>query len=293
MYDDPTSITTPLPAFSKTPGEPGKREHSSAYDENKTHIPSRESALLTASQHQPTSWPSRAHFSLLPQPSNLRFGRAHAHAHAHAHAPATSCRRTILRDVLAPLRILLCYPIVQLASLATAFAANALLALNLAQAQLFGAGAYSLGFDDDDLGLVNLAFVLGAAAGLATAGPLSDWAALRGARRNGGVVEAEMRLAALFPFAGANVVGLVVAGVGYQRGWEWPVFVGAGYALIGLQVVGVPTVAVAYAGDCVSVFSLSLSLSYPWTCLKCGVGFGMLTKYHRTHSTRHYLARSW
>lgn len=291
MYDDPTSITTPLPAFSKTPGEPGKRKPSSTYDENKTHIPSRESALLTASQHQPTSWPSRAHFSLLPQPSNLRFGRAHVHVHAHA--PATSCCRTILRDVLAPLRILLCYPIVQLASLATAFAANALLALNLAQAQLFGAGAYSLGFDDDDLGLVNLAFVLGAAAGLATAGPLSDWAALRGARRNGGVVEAEMRLAALFPFAGANVVGLVVAGVGYQRGWEWPVFMGAGYALIGLQVVGVPTVAVAYAGDCVSVFSLSLSLSYPWTCLKCGVGFGMLTKYHRTHSTRHYLARSW
>lgn len=94
----------------------------------------------------------------------------------------------------------------------------------------------------------------GAAVALGTAGPLSDRIALSSARKNGGVLEAEMRLPALIPYICANLVGMVIAAVGYQRAWPWEAIVIAGYSLVGLQCVGIPAVAIAYAVDSVSVF---------------------------------------
>ncbi len=154
---------------------------------------------------------------------------------------------SVLRDVISPVRILF-YPIVLWASIAMGFAANSLLVLNLTQAQVFGAPPYL--FNPDQIGLVNFAFVVGAAIALFTAGPFSDWMALRRARRNGGILEAEMRLPALAPYAAINLVGMVVTALGYQRSWPWEVIIIVGYMLVGIQVVGIPAIAISYAVDC-------------------------------------------
>lgn len=174
--------------------------------------------------------PSRWQWSLVPRP---RFNHGLG---------------LIVRDVVSPIQLLCCYPIVVWASLAMGFAANSLLALNLTQAQVFGAPPYR--FSADQVGYVNFSFAVGAAIALLTAGPLSDRVALRAARRNGGVLEAEMRLPALVPFIAANLIGMVVTAVGYQRGWDWAIIVVVGYCLVGMQVVGIPTIAIAYAVDC-------------------------------------------
>ena len=44
---------------------------------------------------------------------------------------------------------------------------------------------------------MNFAIVVGAIIGLATAGPLSDWVSARATKRNGGILEPEMRLPAM------------------------------------------------------------------------------------------------
>lgn len=180
-------------------------------------------------QYRVLGRPSRAQFAVVPR---ARFHYTGAQ---------------VVRDAVAPLRIF-AYPIVLWASLAMGFAANCLLGLNLTQAQVFGAPPY--GFSPAQIGYVNFAFVGGAAVALASAGPLSDWLALRRARRShAGVLEAEFRLPALWPFVAANAAGMAVAAVGYQRAWPWQAVVICGYALVGAQVVGVPAIAIAYAVD--------------------------------------------
>lgn len=106
------------------------------------------------------------------------------------------------------------------------FASNSLLVLNITQAQVFAAPPFL--FSPDQIGLVNFAFVVGAAIALVTAGPFSDWVALRRARTNNGVLEAEFRLPALIPYVAINLVGMVITAVGYQRSWPWPAIVVAG-----------------------------------------------------------------
>ena len=182
-----------------------------------------------ATTHITNGRPSRAQFSVL--------------AYQKFHADWAS----VVRDVISPVQILF-YPIVLWASLAMGFAANSLLALNLTQAQVFGPPPYA--FSPDQIGFVNFAFAVGAALALVTAGPLSDWIALRRARRNGGVLEAEMRLPALGPYVAVNLVGMVVTAVGYQMSWPWEAIVIAGYMLVGVQVVGIPAIAISYAVDC-------------------------------------------
>lgn len=183
-----------------------------------------------ATSHITNGGPSLAQFSVVPRRRQF-------------HGSAASA----LRDVISPIQILF-YPIVLWAALAMGFAANALLALNLTQAQVFGPPPYL--FSPDQIGFVNFAFVVGAAVALFTAGPFSDWIALRRARANGGVLEPEMRLPALIPYVAINLVGMVITAVGYQRSWPWEAIVIAGYMLVGIQVVGIPAIAISYAVDC-------------------------------------------
>lgn len=131
----------------------------------------------------------------------------------------------VIRDVISPVQILF-YPIVLWAALAMGFASNSLLALNITQAQVFGAPPYM--FTPDQIGLVNFAFVVGAAIALVTAGPYSDWIALRKARKNNGILEAEYRLSALIPYVAISLIGMVITAVGYQRSWPWPAIVVVG-----------------------------------------------------------------
>lgn len=127
------------------------------------------------------------------------------------------------------------------------FAANSALALNLTESQVFAAPPYL--FNSAQIGYTNFAFAVGAVLALLTAGPLSDWVALRRAKRNGGVLEAEMRLLSLVPYVGACLVGMVVTAVGYQRGWPWEAVVIVGYGMVGLETVGIPSIVISYAVD--------------------------------------------
>jgi len=153
----------------------------------------------------------------------------------------------VTRDMVSPIQIF-SFPIILWAAFAMGFAANCLLALNLTQAQVFGPPPYL--FTPDQIGFVNFAFVVGAAIALVTAGPFSDWIVLRRARKNRGVLEAEFRLPALIPYVALCLIGMTVTAVGYQRSWPWAATVVAGYMLVGIQVVGVPAIAIAYAVDC-------------------------------------------
>lgn len=185
--------------------------------ENKpTDIPGSESespraSMNTAIHHSHAlhnGKPSRQQFSIVPRPRFNRGGLA-----------------SVLRDVISPIQILF-YPIVLWAAFAMGFASNSLLALNLTQAQVFAAPPFQ--FTPDQIGLINFAFVVGAAIALVTAGPFSDWIALRKARKNNGVLEAEFRLPALIPYVVINLVGMVIVAVGYQRSWPWAAIVVAG-----------------------------------------------------------------
>lgn len=188
----------------------------------------------SASQHSSTlssgivGAPIKAQFSLVPRP---RFNHG---------------LKPILRDILSPLQIF-SFPIILWAAFTFGFACNCLLALNLTEAQVFAAPPYL--FNPAQIGYTNFAFFVGAVIALLTAGPLSDWIALRSARRNGGVLEAEMRLITVVPYVCALLVGMVVTAVGYQRGWPWEAVVVVGYGLVGVQVVGVPAVVISYAVD--------------------------------------------
>ncbi|CAJ2513995.1 Uu.00g021140.m01.CDS01 [Anthostomella pinea] len=226
-------------------------------------------SATTTHTHITTGRPSRSQFSLLPYRSQRN----------------TSALATALRDVVSPVRILF-YPIVIWAAFTMAFAANCLLALNLTQAQVFGPPPYL--FTPDQIGYVNFAFVVGAIIALVTAGPFSDWIALRRARANGGVLEAEMRLPALIPYVAVNIIGMVVTAVGYQRSWPWEVIVVLGYTLVGLQVVGIPAIAIAYAVDCYKALPGEIMIAA--TIVKNTFGFGMIFYYNNWAAESGYLA---
>ncbi|KAI6083802.1 putative MFS transporter [Hypoxylon rubiginosum] len=220
--------------------------------------------VMTTAEHVTNGRPSRAQFSLLPMRNGFGLG--------YAHQRKESVAAILLRDIVSPVRILVCYPIVLWSALAMGFAANSLLCLNLTQAQVFGAPPYL--FNADLIGFTNFAFAVGAIFALGTAGPLSDWIALRRARANGGVLEAEMRLPALIPYICANLVGMVVAAVGYERSWNWAVIVCVGYSLVGFAVVGIPAIAIAYAVD--SYKALPGEIMIAATIVKNTFGFGMI-----------------
>ncbi|RYO73821.1 hypothetical protein DL766_001811 [Monosporascus sp. MC13-8B] len=238
------------------------------------HQPAQNEAQATTTAthtHITNGRPSRAQFALLPPG-----GQFHA------------TRASVLRDVVSPLRILFLYPIVAWASLAMGFAANSLLALNLTQAQVFGSPMGPYGFSPDQIGYVNFAFVVGAALALVTAGPLSDAVALRRAHKNGGVLEAEMRLPALIPYVAVNLVGMVVVAVGYQRAWPWEAIVVLGYTLVGVQVVGIPAIAISYAVD--SYKTLPGEIMIAATIVKNTFGFGMIFYYNNWAARSGYIA---
>lgn len=214
---------SPIPEESDT-------EKTTTTDPKTGEAPTLAASTSVSHSDRPVGGPSRTQFSLVPRP---RFSRG---------GP-----RGVLRDVFAPLQIF-AFPIVLWASLTMGFSSNCLLALNLTEAQVFGPPPYL--FNSAQIGYTNFAFAVGAIVALCTAGPLSDWIALRRARRAAGVLEAEYRLWSALPYVACCLVGMVVTAVGYQWGWRWEVIVVVGYGLVGVQTVGVPAVVIAYAVDC-------------------------------------------
>jgi MFS family permease len=152
----------------------------------------------------------------------------------------------LIRDFWIPWK-LFAFPIVQFAAFVFSWSASNFLVLNLTQTQVFEAPPYN--FSPQSIGFTNFAIFAGAIVGLLTAGPLSDWVAMRLTIRNNGIREPEMRLMALIPYTILLFLGSLIVSLGYEYVWPWPVIIVIGYSFIGCQVTAIPAIAMAYAID--------------------------------------------
>ena len=171
------------------------------------------------------------------KPSKAQFGLFKKNAHP---------IKTLALDFWIPWKMF-AFPIVQFAAFVVSWSASCFLTLNLTEAQVFAAPPYN--FHPTFVGFTNFAVLGGAAIGLVTSGPLSDWIAMRLTRRNGGIREPEMRLPTMIPYVLVMILGNFVAAFGYQQQWSWPAIVVIGYGCAGLQVAALPAIASTYAVD--------------------------------------------
>jgi MFS family permease len=154
--------------------------------------------------------------------------------------------RSILLDVWIPWK-LFAFPIVEFAAFVVSWSCSSFLTINLTQSQVLSLPPYN--FQPMTVGFTNFAIIVGAMIGLFTSGPLSDWVAARGTRRNGGVREPEMRLPAMIPYIVIMFLGNIVVAVGYERKWPWEAIVIIGYTCAGIQVAALPGIVSTYAVD--------------------------------------------
>ena len=158
-----------------------------------------------------------------------------------------SLATTLARDVLLPLKLVFFYPIVQFSSFVYMFSSSNYIILNLTQSGVFGAPPYN--FSSQSVGFTNFASGVGALIGFFTAGPLSDWFAMRLTMRNGGIREPEMRLPVLIPYTIISFIGSLIVCLGYQYQWSWEIIVIIGYTLVGIQVAAIPGIVATYEID--------------------------------------------
>ncbi|GFF99303.1 uncharacterized MFS-type transporter C1271.10c [Aspergillus udagawae] len=185
-------------------------------------------------------------------------------------SPDPNWKQLLVRDTFSCITLFF-FPIILWAGLNVAGPANVLLYWNLTESAILSAPPNN--FSPSAVGYSNFAFVVGGSLGLLTAGPFSDWIAMRATTANNGIREAEMRLPALIPYFVTSVIGIVVGGVGYAREWDWPVLIVVGYGFTGLCVTAVPTIAVAYAVDCYR--SIAGEIMVVATVIKNSCGFAM------------------
>jgi MFS family permease len=163
----------------------------------------------------------------------------------------------LIRDFWIPWKLFI-YPIVQFASFVFSWSASNFLVVNLTQSQVFAAPPYN--FSPQNVGFTNFAVFAGALFALATAGPFSDWVAMRQTIRNNGIREPEMRLLALIPYTVLLFLGSLIVALGYEYQWPWEVIVIVGYfplspktnvryTFIGVQVTAIPAMAMTYTID--------------------------------------------
>ncbi|PYH63816.1 MFS general substrate transporter [Aspergillus vadensis CBS 113365] len=161
-------------------------------------------------------------------------------------APDPQWKAFLLRDIFTPFRICL-YPIIFWAAATVSGVANFVLFWNLTESSVLGAPPYN--FNASQVGYSNFAFLIGCIVGLITAGPLSDWVAVKATQRNKGVYEAEMRLLALIPPSVILLISVLVGSFAILDLWPWPVLLIFAYGLSGLVVSAMSSNAVAYAMD--------------------------------------------
>jgi hypothetical protein len=149
----------------------------------------------------------------------------------------------VLGAIILPLKLVR-FPIVLWGALQFTFACSCFLMLNLTQSQALAVPPYN--FTPAAVGYTNLALFVGTCFSLATAGPFSDWVSHRATVRNNGIREPEMRLPALLPFAFCNLIGCIVAALGFQYGWPWEAVIIVGFGFIGIQVAAISGIAINY-----------------------------------------------
>ncbi|PYI00835.1 MFS general substrate transporter [Aspergillus sclerotiicarbonarius CBS 121057] len=162
-------------------------------------------------------------------------------------SPDPRWKAFLLRDILTPVRVCI-YPIIFWAGATVAGTGNVILLWNLTESTVLSAPPYN--FTPSEVGYSNFSFVVGVVIGLVTAGPLSDWVAMKATSRNNGIYEAEMRLFALIPFFAIFLVSVLVGAFAISHLWPWPVILVVGYGLSGLFSAAIASIAVAYAVDC-------------------------------------------
>ncbi|RFU31756.1 hypothetical protein B7463_g4584, partial [Scytalidium lignicola] len=178
--------------------------------------------------------------------------------------------RFLPRDFVTPIEIA-SYPVIAFGSCCVGFAANSLLVLNLLESPAFSSAVYN--FSPASVGYVNFALMGGGIFGLATAGPLSDWISMKLTKRNGGIREPEMRLLTFIPFVILAFLGLLIAGLGWEHNWAWPVVVVLGFGFTGVIVMAIPTIGLTYAVD--SYKPVAGQIMVVATVVKNTFGFGM------------------
>jgi len=186
-------------------------------------------------------------------PNNLRVVKTHEDPSLGTGRPSKQQWRLfqpyqggLIREFLLPWYLCL-FPIVEFAAFNVSWTASSFLTLNLTQTQAFASPPYNL--SNQTIGFFNFAILIGAAIGLLTAGPLSDYVAAKLTERNRGIREPEMRLLAAVPYVIIMVIGNVIVAVGYQYAWSWKVIVIIGYTATGIQVAALPSIFSTYAVD--------------------------------------------
>lgn len=178
--------------------------------------------------------------------------------------------KSLLLDFWIPLKIS-AYPIVLFASFGVSFSAVSFLAINLTQSQAFAAPPYN--YSSERIGLFNIAILIGAMIGLATAGPLSDWISMKLTIANKGIREPEMRLPTMIPYVLIMLTGNLITAYGYQNAWNWKIIVIIGYSCAGIQVAALPAVTSTYAVDAYKPVSSSIFVTITVVKNLWGYGF--------------------
>ncbi|KIW87923.1 uncharacterized protein Z519_11508 [Cladophialophora bantiana CBS 173.52] len=99
-----------------------------------------------------------------------------------------------------------------------------------------------------EIGLLSLPEFIGALAAAVICGPLNDWVILRMARSNGGIYEPEMRLWLILTFAPFVAAGLLMFGIGLERGLPWP-FIAVGLGVASFGSTPATSLSLAYLTD--------------------------------------------
>ncbi|MCJ1282464.1 hypothetical protein MMC26_001787 [Xylographa opegraphella] len=142
---------------------------------------------------------------------------------------------------------LFCFPIVVFATFIVSFSSTCYLMITFIQSQAFAVPPYS--FNQEFIGFMNFASLIGALIGLFTAGPLSDWVSAKLTRRNNGIREPEMRLPTMIPYVIIMLLGNFVVAFGLQNDWDWRAIVVVGFGCAGIQIASLPAIASTYAID--------------------------------------------
>ncbi|KAG4266607.1 hypothetical protein FPRO03_01891 [Fusarium proliferatum] len=107
-------------------------------------------------------------------------------------------------------------------------------------------------YGDTSVALMNIPTLIGAVIGCFYGGWFSDKFVEWMARRRGGISEAEDRLWLMYPAAIINPVGLIVFGIGSDKGWLfpelWGAYIGLGFIGFGWGCAG--DIGMSYLADC-------------------------------------------
>ncbi|CAG8075706.1 unnamed protein product [Penicillium salamii] len=94
-------------------------------------------------------------------------------------------------------------------------------------------------YSDAGVGIMNVPTLIGAVIGCIYGGWFSDFFVVWMSRRNKGIFEAEQRLWLLVPVAFIGPAGLMLFGIGTDKGWDWPLpYLGLGFIGFGWGCAG-------------------------------------------------------